>query len=120
MSERTHHCGEVTLQDVGKQVQLKGWVQKKRRDFGDLIFIDLRDRTGIVQIVFTPESSKEALQLADAVRNEYVLDVKGLVVERDPETINPNIATGKIEVKVIELNVLNSAKKHHRLRFLIK
>ncbi|WP_129727675.1 MULTISPECIES: aspartate--tRNA ligase [Bacillaceae] len=109
MSERTHHCGEVTLQDVGKQVQLKGWVQK-RRDFGDLIFIDLRDRTGIVQIVFTPESSKEALQLADAVRNEYVLDVKGLVVERDPETINPNIATGKIEVKVTELNVLNSAK----------
>ncbi|MFP3124793.1 aspartate--tRNA ligase [Ectobacillus funiculus] len=109
MSERTHHCGEVTLQDVGKQVQLKGWVQK-RRDFGDLIFIDLRDRTGIVQIVFTPESSKEALQLADAVRNEYVLDVKGLVVERDSETINPNIATGKIEVKVTELTVLNSAK----------
>ncbi|MFX3624523.1 MAG: aspartate--tRNA ligase [Ectobacillus sp.] len=109
MAERTHYCGEVTLQDTGKTVQLKGWVQK-RRDLGGLIFIDLRDRTGIVQVVFSPESSADALRTAEAVRNEYVLHVEGTVVEREPGTINENLPTGHIEVHVTTLKVLNSAK----------
>jgi aspartyl-tRNA synthetase len=109
MAERTHYCGEVRTEDVGKQVELKGWVQK-RRDLGGLIFIDLRDRTGLVQVVFSPEVSKEALKKAETVRNEYVLHVKGTVVERAQGTVNENLATGRIEVQATELVVLNSAK----------
>lgn len=106
---KTHHCGTLGKEDVGKEVVLNGWLQR-RRDLGGVIFIDLRDRSGIVQIVFNQDISKEAFELGDKARNEYVLAVRGTVVERDPETVNPNLATGEIEVKVTEARVLNTAK----------
>jgi aspartyl-tRNA synthetase len=90
-------------------VVLKGWVQK-RRDLGGLIFIDLRDRTGIVQVVFSPEVSPEALAVAEKVRNEYVLSIEGTVVAREEGTVNPNLPTGKIEIQAERIMVINEAK----------
>lgn len=109
MAGRTHECGKVTVEAVGQTVQLKGWVQK-RRDLGGLIFIDLRDRTGIVQVVFNPETSKEALAIAETIRSEYVLHVEGTVVERGAGAVNENMATGAIEVQATKVEVLNAAK----------
>ncbi|CAM3363546.1 aspartate--tRNA ligase [Marinicrinis lubricantis] len=109
MMLRTHQCGTLTEQQVGETVVLNGWVQR-RRDLGGVLFIDLRDRSGMVQIVFNPEFSKEAFEIADKSRNEYVLAVKGTVVHRDPETYNENLPTGTIEVRVTEIEVLNVAK----------
>ncbi|WNS74416.1 aspartate--tRNA ligase [Bacillus sp. DTU_2020_1000418_1_SI_GHA_SEK_038] len=109
MFGRTYYCGEVTEAAIGEKVILKGWVQK-RRDLGGLIFIDLRDRTGIIQIVFNPEVSQEALAIAEKVRNEYVLDIEGEVIARGEGTINENIATGRIEVLVKKISILNEAK----------
>ncbi|MBA2873612.1 aspartate--tRNA ligase [Thermaerobacillus caldiproteolyticus] len=109
MFGRTYYCGEITEQAIGEKVTLKGWVQK-RRDLGGLIFIDLRDRTGIVQVVVNPEVSEEALKVAEAVRNEYVLDVEGTVVARGEGTINPNIPTGKIEIQAEHVTIINEAK----------
>ncbi|MCZ0756780.1 aspartate--tRNA ligase [Anoxybacillus sp. J5B_2022] len=109
MFGRTYYCGEVSEQAVGEKVTLKGWVQR-RRDLGGLIFIDLRDRTGIVQIVFSPDVSAEALRVAETIRNEYVLDVEGTVVRREAGQVNPNLATGKIEVHVERVTILNEAK----------
>ncbi|TCI53671.1 aspartate--tRNA ligase [Exiguobacterium sp. SH1S21] len=106
MIGRTHMNGRVTESLIGQEVQLKGWVQK-RRDLGGLIFIDLRDRTGIVQVVVRPEN--EAVhKLAESIRSEYVLDIKGTVLER--ENKNPNMPTGNIEVIASEINILNAAK----------
>ncbi|BBW95469.1 aspartate--tRNA ligase [Geobacillus icigianus] len=107
--KRTYYCGEVPETAVGERVVLKGWVQK-RRDLGGLIFIDLRDRTGIVQIVASPDVSAEALAAAERVRSEYVLSVEGTVVARAPETVNPNIATGRIEVQAEHIDIINEAK----------
>ncbi|MDN4072768.1 aspartate--tRNA ligase [Fictibacillus terranigra] len=109
MSERTHKCGTLTEQHVGQEVKLTGWVQK-RRDLGGLIFIDLRDRSGQVQVVFNPEVSSEALNIADKVRSEFVLAVKGTVIARDEGTINENVPTGRIEIQGKELEIINSAK----------
>ncbi len=109
MFGRTYFCGEVSETAIGEKVTLKGWVQK-RRDLGGLIFIDLRDRTGIVQIVFNPDLSTEALAKAEKIRNEYVLSIVGTVVAREEGTINPNLKTGKIEVSVDEVTILNEAK----------
>jgi aspartyl-tRNA synthetase len=109
MFGRTYFCGDVPETAIGEKVTLKGWVGK-RRDLGGVIFIDLRDRTGVVQIVFNPETSSEALAIAEKVRSEYVLDVKGTVVARDAGTINENLKTGKIEVLVEEITILNEAK----------
>ncbi|MFS0635768.1 aspartate--tRNA ligase [Mesobacillus foraminis] len=109
MFGRSYFCGEVTENTVGETVTLKGWVQK-RRDLGGLIFVDLRDRTGIVQIVFNPDVSKEALETAERVRNEYVLDIKGKVVARAEGTINENLKTGKVEVLAEEISIINEAK----------
>ncbi|WP_339323917.1 aspartate--tRNA ligase [Paenibacillus sp. FSL W8-0194] len=106
---RTHQCGSLTTGHIGETVTLNGWVQT-RRDLGGVLFIDLRDRSGVVQIVFNPAYSGEALAIADKVRSEYVLAVTGKVVKRDPETINPNLATGEIEVQITEIEVLNGAK----------
>lgn len=106
---KTHNCGTLTKADVGQTVTLNGWVQR-RRDLGGVLFIDLRDRTGIVQIVFNPDFSGDALAIADRARNEFVLAVKGKVVERDPETFNANLATGEIEIRVTEIEVMNAAK----------
>jgi aspartyl-tRNA synthetase len=109
MFGRSYYCGEVTELHIGEKVTLKGWVQK-RRDLGGLIFIDLRDRTGIVQIVFNPEVSKEALAIAEKVRNEYVLDVHGTVVAREEGAVNKNLKTGRIEVQVESVTIINEAK----------
>jgi len=109
MFGRTHYCGEITEKSIGESVTLKGWVQR-RRDLGGLIFIDLRDRSGIVQIVFNPEISRSALEIAEKVRNEYVVDVRGTVVARDEGTINENLKTGKIEIVVSEVTIINEAK----------
>lgn len=109
MMLKNHDCGTLTKQNVGESVILNGWVQGWR-DFGGLLFIDLRDRSGIVQIVFNPDFNKDALEIGSRARNEYVLAVKGKVVERDPETFNANLATGEIEIQVQEVEVVNSAK----------
>lgn len=109
MQGRTYNCGEVPQSSIGETIELKGWVQK-RRDLGGLIFLDLRDRTGLVQIVFNPDVSAEALKTAESVRNEYVLYIKGKVVARDEATVNPNLKTGAIEVQAEAIEVLNAAK----------
>jgi aspartyl-tRNA synthetase len=109
MMLKTHNCGTLTKAHVGETVILNGWTQR-RRDLGGVLFIDLRDRSGIVQIVFNPDFSGEALALGDKARNEYVLAVKGKVVERDKETINTNLATGEIEVQITEIEIMNTAK----------
>jgi aspartyl-tRNA synthetase len=109
MFGRSYFCGEVTEEAIGEKVTLKGWVQK-RRDLGGLIFIDLRDRTGLVQIVFNPDVSPEALSLAEKVRTEYVLDVKGTVIARSEGSINENLKTGRIEIQAQELTIINEAK----------
>lgn len=109
MFGRSYFCGEVTEEAIGEKVTLKGWVQK-RRDLGGLIFIDLRDRTGLVQIVFNPDVSTEALSLAERVRTEYVLDVKGTVIARSEGSVNENLKTGRIEIQAEELTIINEAK----------
>ncbi|WP_026011280.1 aspartate--tRNA ligase [Paenibacillus sp. OSY-SE] len=106
---KTHHCGKITKAQIGETVTLNGWVQR-RRDLGGVLFIDLRDRSGIVQIVFNPEFSHDAHDIADRARNEYVLAVRGQVVLRDDETVNPNMPTGEVEVRVTEIEILNGAK----------
>lgn len=106
---KTHHCGRLTKADVGQTVILNGWVQR-RRDLGGVLFIDLRDRSGIVQTVFNPDFSGDALAIADRARNEFVLAIQGTVVERDAETYNANLATGEIEVRVTKIEVMNAAK----------
>ena len=105
---RTHNCGEVTEKHIDGTVELCGWVNR-RRDHGGVIFIDLRDRTGIVQVVFDPDE-EAAFELAEHVRNEYVLRLKGRVRHRPEGTVNLNIPTGKIEVYTTELELLNSSE----------
>ncbi|WP_265456221.1 aspartate--tRNA ligase [Enterococcus sp. HY326] len=109
MAERTVYCGLVSEDQLGKRITLKGWVQK-RRDLGGVIFIDLRDREGIVQVVFNPELSKEAWQIADSCRSEYVIEVTGEVINRAPEAINPKMKTGQFEVMIDQITILNTAK----------
>jgi aspartyl-tRNA synthetase len=109
MMERTHYCGEVTEHYISQSVKLTGWVHK-RRDLGGLIFIDLRDRTGLVQVVFNPEESADALKIAESVRSEYVVEIEGKVVARSEQTINAALQTGKIEVMAESIKVLNAAK----------
>jgi aspartyl-tRNA synthetase len=109
MIGRTHHCGEIQEALIGEKVRLKGWAQT-RRDLGQVVFIDLRDRSGTVQVVATPEQSQEALNAAERVRSEYVLDVEGIVVQRDEETYNEKIPTGKVEVRVDKLSIMNASK----------
>lgn len=109
MSKRTTYCGLVTEDLLGQHVTLKGWVHN-RRDLGGLIFVDLRDREGYVQIVFNPDFSKEALEVAESIRSEYVIEVEGTVTKRDPETVNPKIKTGNVEVQVDKINIINKAQ----------
>ncbi len=107
--KRTRNATDISVTDVGQEVVLNGWVNG-RRDHGGLIFIDLRDRSGIIQIVFSPELNEEAFHIAEQVRSEYVVAVKGEVRLRPKETENPNLKTGKIEVYVEKMEVLNPAK----------
>ena len=107
--KRTHSCGALTAADAGTEVILCGWVSRQR-DHGGLIFIDLRDRSGTVQLVFSPEINQAALLKADGVRTEYVLSVRGAVRLRSPETVNPAMETGAIEVCGEEVRILNPAK----------
>lgn len=107
--KRTHTCGTITKEAISQQVELIGWVQK-RRDLGGLIFVDLRDRTGIVQVVFNPDFSQEAIQKADKLRSEFLISVKGTVVARDEKQVNTSMKTGEIEVQVNELTVINESK----------
>lgn len=109
MSKRTTYCGLVTEDLLDEKVTLKGWVHN-RRDLGGLIFVDLRDREGIVQIVFNPDFSEEALKVAETVRSEYVVEVQGVVTKRDPETINPKIKTGQVEVQVSNIEIINKSE----------
>ncbi|ANZ70457.1 aspartate--tRNA ligase [Pediococcus claussenii] len=107
--KRTTYAGLVDDKFVGQNVSLKGWVQK-RRDLGQLIFIDLRDREGLVQLVFSKEFSEDALKIADQLRNEFVIEITGDVKKRQDKDINPNMKTGTVEVEVHEARILNTAK----------
>jgi aspartyl-tRNA synthetase len=106
---RTNHCWELGADDVGKEVVLMGWVHR-RRDHGGVIFVDLRDREGLTQVVFNPKVDKKIHAKAHAIRNEYVLAVRGKVDHRPADMINPKLKTGEIEVTATELKILNPAK----------
>lgn len=108
--KRSHHCGELRTEQVDQEVVLCGWVSR-RRDHGGLIFVDLRDRSGLVQIVFDAATiGEEAFHKAESIRNEFVIAVRGSVRARSAETVNPNMPTGEIEIVVVELRILNKAK----------
>lgn len=106
---RTHTCGELNVSNVGQEVTLAGWVNR-RRDHGHLVFLDIRDRYGITQVVCDPERSPEAHRVASELRSEYVIQVRGTVVRRLPGTENPNLSTGAIEVAADEIAVLNPSR----------
>ena len=108
--KRTHGCGTLRKEQVGAEVTLCGWVSR-RRDHGGLIFVDMRDRSGFVQIVFDEAAMAEGtFHEAETLRSEFVLCVRGTVRARSAETVNPNMATGEIEIVVSELRILNKAK----------
>ena len=104
-SFRNTWCGQVLEDAVGQEVRLAGWVHR-RRDHGGLIFIDLRDRTGIVQLVFHPDEAGDAHELAHSLRSEYVVSATGKIVNRDPETVNLELPTGRVEIHVDGIEVL--------------
>jgi aspartyl-tRNA synthetase len=106
---RTHYSGDLRPEHAGEMVMLMGWVHR-RRDFGPLTFIDLRDREGIVQVVFDEEKNAEPHRRAKELRNEHVVAIAGKVLMRDKDKINPNLKSGRIEVKALELFILNDAK----------
>ena len=107
MDKRTDYCGNITSQYLDQEVTLYGWVQRVR-NLGNLIFIDLRDREGIVQVVVNHESGKDLMDKADSLGNEYVIEVKGKVVKRS--SVNPEMKTGEVEVDATTITVLNEAK----------
>lgn len=107
--KRTHTCGELQAKNAGLTVHLNGWVDT-RRDLGGVIFIDLRDRYGITQIVFSPQDNEEAHHLADSLRSEFVIGIEGKVQERDGININPKLVTGAIEVRVHKLEIYSAAE----------
>ena len=104
---RSHYCGALTTANIDETVTLCGWVDR-RRDHGGVIFLDLRDRQGIVQVVFDPDT-EEHFQRADKVRSEYVLKLTGRVRARTESTVNPTMATGQIEVLGKQLEILNAS-----------
>lgn len=109
MMKRTHNCGELRTQDIGKIVTLSGWVDR-RRDLGGVIFVDLRDKHGKTQVVFNPDRNAEVHKIADQLRNEYVITVKGEVQSRPEGMANEKLATGEIDVKIDEMEILNTAE----------
>ncbi len=106
MKWRDLHCGDVRPEHVGQRVTLAGWAAR-RRDHGGLVFVDLRDETGVCQLVINPERAPEAAEAAHAVRNEFVLQAEGEVVRRAPETVNPNMPTGEVELQVERLQLVS-------------
>ena len=124
---RSHYCGQLTEDNIDQEVTLSGWVHR-RRDHGGVIFVDLRDREGLSQIVFDPDKPEMFMQ-AERVRNEFVLQVKGKVRRRPEGTENPEMPTGQVEILALELNVLNASEtppfqlddedvsEEHRLRY---
>ena len=106
---RTHYCGELRASDAGRRAVLMGWVHR-RRDLGRLIFIHLRDRTGITQVVFKTDIDEQVHARAELLRSEYVIAVEGPVELRSADTINPNLETGEIELVAEKLYILNEAR----------
>lgn len=106
--KRTVYCGQVTETHLDTDIILNGWVAR-RRDHGGVIFVDLRDRAGIVQLVFDPTSHPEAAEMAHALRSEFVIAVRGTVIKRAPAMTNDKLATGQFEVKVSTLQILNKS-----------
>ena len=106
---RTNYCGRITSELLGETVVLNGWVQK-RRDLGGMIFIDLRDQTGLVQVVFNADQGADLLKAAEKLRSEYVLEVEGTVVKRLEGAVNPKMKTGEIEIEATDLKIINKAK----------
>ena len=109
MWKRTHYCAELTKSDINAEVVLCGWVNK-RRDHGGIIFVDLRDRTGIAQIVFNPEVDTISHNEAQRIRSEFVICAKGKVEFRPADMVNPNLKTGEIEVFITDFEILSEAE----------
>ncbi len=107
---RTHYCGELRSEDIGKTVTLCGWIDR-RRDHGGVIFLDLRDRAGLVQIVSDPQRTPDSYHNAETLRNEYVVKITGRVSQRPPESLNPKLPTGEIEIYADEIELLNGVRK---------
>lgn len=107
--KRSHYCGNLNSSHIGQEVRIMGWVQR-RRDHGGLIFIDLRDREGIVQLALDPERDPEAHEVAEDTRNEFVLAAQGIVSPRPEGTVNPSMKTGEVEIEINQLFILNKAK----------
>ncbi|MGD9498441.1 MAG: aspartate--tRNA ligase, partial [Armatimonadota bacterium] len=107
--KRTDYCGDLRADDTGRSVVLNGWVNR-RRDHGGLIFVDLRDRSGIVQVVFDPQEDADSHRLAHQLRAEFVIAVRGEIARRPPGTENPELPTGEVEVRCRELAILNTAE----------
>ena len=110
--KRTHRCTELKPSDVGREVVVMGWVQR-RRDLGKLIFVTLRDRSGIIQVVFNSETDPELHDKASQVRSEFVLAVRGILARRSDDAINKNMETGEIEIIASELRILNKSETLH-------
>ena len=108
MELKNVNCGDIREERLGESLCLSGWVSR-RRDHGGIIFVDLRDRSGIVQIVFNPELSPEAYEVADQLRNEWVIHVRGTVGHRPPGSENPDMRTGQFEIIAQSVKVLNSS-----------
>src|SRR6185437_13976909 len=108
-AHRTHYCGDLRPEHVGRQVVLQAWVHR-RRDLGALLFLDLRDRTGLCQVVFSQKGDAAVHGLAAELRSEYVVAVTGCVVLRSAETANASLATGEIEIAAAKLEILNTAR----------
>ena len=106
---RSHYCGHIDANAIGEEVEVAGWVHR-RRDHGGVIFVDLRDREGLLQIVFDPDTP-EIFAEAERIRSEYVLAVRGKVRPRPEGTVNPNLASGEVEVLATDLTVLNESDK---------
>jgi aspartyl-tRNA synthetase len=107
---RTHYCGELRTEDIGETVTLYGWVDR-RRDHGGVIFLDLRDRSGIVQIVSDPQRTPDSYEQANALRNEYVVEITGRVTQRPDESLNPRLPTGEVEIYADKIELLNGVRK---------
>ncbi|MEB3277674.1 MAG: aspartate--tRNA ligase [Lyngbya sp.] len=107
---RTHYCGQLRSAHIGKTVTLCGWVDR-RRDHGGVIFLDLRDRTGLVQIVSDPQRTPDSYHIAETIRNEYVVKITGRVSQRPEESLNPKLATGEVEIYAEKIELLNALRK---------